>query len=195
MNDDVKNFLNSYIKLPDHLITTFESLVTYTELEPNEIFTKVGEHPSNFFIVKTGIMRSYLLNDNGMETTRAFFTSGDITGANSAMMQKIPSEVNYQALTKVTGYKGNFHELIKLTLKHHEFSLFYIKTLESAYVKAEDILLKISSLTATERYLALKERIPNIDDLITQRYIASFLNISPVQLSRIKKKLIVNKLS
>jgi len=195
MNDDIKNFLNSHIKLPDSLIYTFETLVTFTELEPNEIFTKVGEYPTDFFIVKTGIMRSFLLNDNGTETTRAFFTSGDITGANSAMMQEIPSDVNYQSLTKVTGYKGSFHELIKLTLKHHEFSLFYIKTLESAYVKAEDILLKISSLTATERYLALKKRIPNIDELITQKYIASYLNISPVQLSRIKKKLNVNKLS
>ena len=192
MNDDIKNFVHLFIDLPDHLISIFEGIVTFIELEPNEVFTKKDEYPNDFFIIKTGIMRSYLLNEKGGETTRAFFISGDISGSSSAMMQKIPSDVNYQALTKVTGYKGDFNKLIELTLKHKEFSLFYIKTLERAYLKAENLLLNTSTLTSTERYLALKEKIPNVDNLITQRHIASYLNISPVQLSRIKKKL--NKL-
>lgn len=189
MNDDIKNFVHLYIDLPDHLVSLFEGIVTYTELKPKEILTKEGEYSNDFFIIKTGIMRSYLLNEKGTETTRAFFISGDISGANSAMMQKIPSEVNYQALTSVTGYKGDFDKLIELTLKYKEFSIFYIKALENAYLIAEELLLNISTLTSTERYIALKKRIPNIDKLIRQRHIASYLNISPVQLSRIKKKL------
>ncbi|MFT7898571.1 Crp/Fnr family transcriptional regulator [Tenacibaculum ascidiaceicola] len=189
MNDDIKNFVHLFIDLPDYLVSLFEGIVTYVELKPNEIFTKEGEYSNDFFIVKTGIMRSYLLNEKGTETTRAFFISGDISGANSAMMQKSPSEVNYQALTEVTGYKGDFNKLIELTLKYKEYSLFYIKALENAYLKAEELLLDISTLTSTERYIALKKKIPGIDKLITQRHIASYLNISPVQLSRIKKKL------
>ena len=62
--------------------------------------------------------------------------------------------------------------------------------MESSYLKAESIILDISTNNATERYLILKEMIPNIDNLIAQRYIASYLNVSPVQLSRIKKKLL-----
>ncbi|WP_408023324.1 Crp/Fnr family transcriptional regulator [Tenacibaculum sediminilitoris] len=170
------------------MVSNFKSLLSYTELDSNQYFTKNGEHPKYFFIVKTGIMRSFVLNENGTKSTRAFFTIGDVTGANSAMMRNVPSEVNYQAITKVTGYKGDFHKLIDLTLKHKEFSLFYIKILEDAYLKAEEILLNVSTLTSKERYLALQKRIPNIDNLITQRNIASYLNISPVQLSRIRKK-------
>jgi len=45
------------------------------------------------------------------------------------------------------------------------------------------------SLNATQRYLNLRQCIPNIDDLIPQFQIASFLNITPVQLSRVRKKL------
>ncbi|WP_428742503.1 Crp/Fnr family transcriptional regulator [Tenacibaculum sp.] len=194
MSDDIKNFLHQYINLSSEIVSIFDDLVVYVEYEPNEFLTKIDEFPNDFFIIKTGIVRSYLLNENGVEATRAFFTAGDITGANSAMMRKLPSEVNYQALTKVTGYKGNFHKFLELTLEHHELSLFYIKTLENAYLKAENIILDVSTLSATERYLDLKKRIPNIDDLITQRYIASYLNISPVQLSRIRKKLMSEKL-
>ena len=49
--------------------------------------------------------------------------------------------------------------------------------------------LELMSLNATERYLNLRKRIPNIDELIPQFQIASFLNITPVQLSRVRKKL------
>ena len=190
MSDDIKKFLHQYINLSSNIVSIFEKLVVFTELEPNDYLTKAGEFPNDFFIIKSGIVRSYLLNENGIEATRAFFTPGEITGASSAVMRKIPSEVNYQALTKVTGYKGNFHKFLELTLQHHQLSLFYIKTLERAYLTAENIILNVSALSATERYLDLKKRIPNIDDLITQRHIASYLNISPVQLSRIRKKLI-----
>ncbi|TDQ27758.1 Crp/Fnr family transcriptional regulator [Tenacibaculum caenipelagi] len=194
MSDDIKNFLHQYINLSSDIVSIFEDLVVFTELEPSEFLTKIGEFPNDFFIIKSGIIRSYLLNENGTEATRAFFTAGDITGASSAMMRRMPSEVNYQALTKVTGYKGDFYKFLELTLQYHELSLFYIKTLENAYLKAENIILDVSTLSATERYLDLKKRIPNIDDLITQRNIASYLNISPVQLSRIRKKLINEKL-
>ena len=53
----------------------------------------------------------------------------------------------------------------------------------------EERSLELMSMDATERYLKLRERIPHIDDLIPQFQIASFLSITPVQLSRIRKNL------
>ncbi|WGH75552.1 Crp/Fnr family transcriptional regulator [Tenacibaculum tangerinum] len=193
MNDDLSCFLEKYTDSPEFLLSHFKDVISYAEYEPNHFLTKAGEYPKHFFIILTGIARSFVINEKGINTTRTFFTTGDITGSNSAMMQNIPSEVNYQTLTKVTCYVGDFHKLIELTLKYKEFSLFYIKTLEQGYLKAEEVLLNISTLNATERYLELRKKIPNIDNLITQRNIASYLNISPVQLSRIRKKLLKEK--
>jgi hypothetical protein len=45
------------------------------------------------------------------------------------------------------------------------------------------------TLNATESYIKLRKQIPDIDSLIPQYQIASYLSISPVQLSRIRKKL------
>jgi hypothetical protein len=52
--------------------------------------------------------------------------------------------------------------------------------------KTNDELL---TLNATGRYLKLQKRIPNIDNMINQYHIASNLGITPIQLSRIRKKL------
>ncbi len=46
-----------------------------------------------------------------------------------------------------------------------------------------------SHLNATERYLCLKKEIPNIENLIQLNQIANCLNITPIQFSRIRKKI------
>ena len=57
----------------------------------------------------------------------------------------------------------------------------------------EKRIYELTVLNATQRYLKLQKEIPNIDRLIPQYHIASFLNVTPVQLSRIKKELYSKK--
>jgi len=45
------------------------------------------------------------------------------------------------------------------------------------------------SKCATERYLDLKDRIPGIEDRVSQAHIASYIGITPVSLSRIRRTL------
>ncbi|WP_271407239.1 Crp/Fnr family transcriptional regulator [Tenacibaculum soleae] len=190
MNNDIENYTSQFINLSKNTFTLFKELLTYTELEPFDFFIKVNERPTDFFIIKTGLIRSYLETEDGKEITRHLFTPGDLSTNLSSMVKETPADVNYQALTKVTGYRGNFYEFKELALKHHELSLFYVKALEQSYLKAEKVILDISTYNATERYLMLRKKVPNVDNLIAQRYIASYLNVSPVQLSRIKKSLL-----
>jgi hypothetical protein len=46
----------------------------------------------------------------------------------------------------------------------------------------------LSVLNSTERYIKLKKEIPDIENLIPQYHIASYLNITPTQLSRIRRE-------
>ncbi|WNW01966.1 Crp/Fnr family transcriptional regulator [Tenacibaculum sp. HL-MS23] len=190
MNNDIEKTLSQYIDLPKNVISDFSVGLTYCELEPFEYFAKTNEHTTSFFILKSGLIRSFLETEDGKQVTKFFFTPPNFTGSLASLIKNIPYDLNYQALTKVTGYKGCFLKLKELTLKNHDFSLFYIKAMENSYLKAENVIIDISTHSATERYLILKERIPTIDNLIAQRYIASYLNVSPVQLSRIKKSLL-----
>ena len=54
-------------------------------------------------------------------------------------------------------------------------------------MREEEKILDLSMLNATQRYEKLKEKHPGIDNLINQYHIASYLNITPVQLSRVRK--------
>ena len=86
-------------------------------------------------------------------------------------------------------YEGNFLEFINLTQKHHDISILYNRFLEEAFIRMQDKATILSTLDAEARYLHLKKQIPDIESLIQLNHIASYLSITPIQLSRIRKKL------
>jgi hypothetical protein len=53
----------------------------------------------------------------------------------------------------------------------------------------ENRIHDLTSLDATELYLKLKSESPEIEKLIPLYHIASYLNVTPVQLSRIRRDL------
>ena len=66
--------------------------------------------------------------------------------------------------------------------------------MEDAYIKKEKRIFELSMLDATDRYLKIRKDLPNIEKQIPQYQIASFLNITPVQLSRIRKDLLMKRI-
>mgnify|MGYP000607044223 CR=1 FL=1 len=65
--------------------------------------------------------------------------------------------------------------------------------LELLFIKLENRFYELSSLNATQLYLKFKKDNPGIENLIPLYHIASYLNITPVQLSRIRKDLYKTK--
>lgn len=125
----IKQFTDS----PQETISFFEEIITHSELEPTDFLVKTNQYPTDFFIIKTGLIRSYLVTEEEIHATLAFFIPEQITGALSAMIKKVPLELNYQALTKVTGYRGNFLKFKALTLKQHVLSKYYREALKDTY--------------------------------------------------------------
>ena len=144
---------------------------------------------TQFYILKTGVVRSFILDSKGKEHIRTLYIPITTSGALSSLINKSPSNATYDCLTDCEILEGNFSEFIKLTEEHHDLSLFYNRILESIFIRTENKVYDLSVLDATERYLKLKKEIVDIDNLITQYHIASYLNITPVQLSRIRKEI------
>ncbi|MFT4665925.1 MAG: CRP-like cAMP-binding protein [Gammaproteobacteria bacterium] len=57
-------------------------------------------------------------------------------------------------------------------------------------IENEKRQIAFATQSATERYLTFLEKYPLLDKRIPQLHIASYLGITPTQLSRIRKELI-----
>lgn len=187
--EEIKNFTAKYHHISDVSLQAFNNLFERKEYAKNDILYGLNESSSKFFILIDGIARSEVINSSGKKTTRSLFTGPSVFTSLVSSLYSTPSKTEFNCLTDVVLYEGNFLDFIDLTNKHHDLAILYNRFLEEAFINMQRKATSLSTLDATERYLNLKSRIPNIEKLIKLNHIASYLNITSIQLSRIRKKL------
>lgn len=188
--DFLKNFVFNIHNVSLNSLKEFENIVQKKSYKKGHNLVKIGEISKNFYILKKGIIRSFLVDEKGKEHTRTLYTPPSTSGNLSSLISKQPSILIYECLTDCEVLECNYESFYKLSSKHHDLSIFQYKALEFIYIREESRILELSMLNATERYQLLLEKSPGIDQKINQYHIASYLNITPVQLSRVKKNML-----
>ena len=183
------DFINSIEEVPTESIEKLLPLISYKELKKGDSIAKLGEMPSDVYVLKSGIIRSFFTDEKGKEYIKHLFTPIKATGALGALILNKPSRLSYDCLSDCQLYAINFKTFKRLTNEDKAISNLYSTILEYTFLTLEAKIYDLSVLNAKERYLKLKKQIPDIEHLIPQYHIASYLNITPVQLSRIRKEI------
>ena len=188
--DFVTRFINVYSpNLSDKSRVIFNKIVSLKSLKKGDVIANIGEVATHFFLLKTGVIRSFDIDNNGKEHIRTIYVPITTSGPLSSLITKEPSTTTYECLTDCEILIGDYPAFIKAMQEHHDLTQFYNRILENIFLRTEKRIHDLTVLNGTERYLKLKNDIPHIENLIPQYHIASFLNITPVQLSRIRKEL------
>ncbi|QTH42550.1 Crp/Fnr family transcriptional regulator [Cohnella sp. LGH] len=126
----------------------------------------------------------------GDEYNKSFCSAHDFIASYGSLLAGVPSRISIQALA----------DSLLLTIRYSDFRSLYDRQLcwerlgrlliERLYVKKELREREFLALSAEARYLKFLERYGHLETAIPQYHIASYLGITPVALSRIRKKLI-----
>jgi CRP-like cAMP-binding protein len=181
--------LGEFYPLSEETKKQYASLLQIQRFKKKERIADLGDVPTKFFVLMDGVVRSYVTDEKGKEFTRSLYVPMRVVGAFSALIRQKPAEVIYECLTDCTFLVGDFKEFKALAAKNNEIANLYNQLLERIFIRMEKRIFELSMLDAKQRYLKLKKHIPEIENLIPQYHIASYLNITPVQLSRIRKDL------
>ena len=186
----LKEIINEYIILTDESIKALSKLVIKKKYHKKDFLIKDKKDFNKFFILTDGIARSATLDDDGKKRTRDIFQPPWIFTSLKNNIQKDDFffSIEFDCLTDVIVYEGDFLKLKEILPKYPDLVQLYILCLETTLLKFIDNATMFAHLDATERYLSLKKKIPNIENLIQLNHIANYLNITPVQFSRIRKK-------
>lgn len=189
MNNPNFDYLRSRFNVTPEIFETLQELSHYRILKAGEKTIHQGGKSTKVHFLVSGLMRAILTVESGKEFTKNIYSSMSFVAPFSSILKNEPSKLCYEALTDCSVFEVDFKEFIQLTKTDIRISNLYNRVLEYLYLVYERKQLESISLNATERYKILKKQIPNIDNLIAQYHIASYLNITPVQLSRIRKAL------
>ena len=182
-------FLNSISDISEETFSEIQKITTFKRIEAGTQLVKLGDVPSKAYMIVSGVIRCYLITESGKEFNKSFYLPVSFAASLTALMKRKPSSLVFGALTDCKIYEIDYYKIMDLCKKNPKLKDLYTKILEFLYIKYEKRLIASISLNATERYLQLQKEIPNVDALISQYHIASYLGITSVQLSRIRKKL------
>lgn len=185
-----REFSQNFHPLSEAALNKIFAILSIKKFPKNYELVSLGQMPTNVYILKEGIIRSYNVDPKGKEHTKTLYTPVITSGNLGALIKNEPSELIYECLTDCEVLECNYQDFYNLSLQYHEISIFHYKILQNIYIREESKILELQMLDATQRYKKLQENYPNIDNLINQYHIASYLNITPVQLSRIRSSFI-----
>lgn len=153
-----------------------------------ELILGIGERMNKVYYILDGLARSYYIDNNGNDVTKAFLCEYNFCILESFFTNE-PSCQSFEAIENMTVLEYNADELKTMIFAVPELKELYIKMLENTIVYKMRRESSFQLESAAERYLNLKKLLPNIEDRVKQSYIASYLGITPVSLSRIRRAL------
>jgi len=183
-----REYLKKFGNIKEATFAELKSNYQETHLSKKEIFSKEGAYARKVGFLEKGIIRAFIRDDEGKEYTKQFFVGPSLIGAYSSLLTNQPNKIIQEALTKCTIWIADYSKIEALYARHHEMERIGRKIAEYYYLEKERNLVEMALFDADKRYTFLKERFPMLESQVQQYHIASYLGITPTQLSRIRKK-------
>lgn len=160
---------------------------TKIELQQGAVPLKAGAIAKEFYIIESGLFRSFLFDYHGNETTTGFYCTNEFMIESYSLFQRAPSKENFQALTDAVVWTipyETFRELLDNIEGLRQWGRKWATT-QLFFMKQHSI--DVLTISATERYLDLVRQRPQVIAQSPLKYVASYLGITDTSLSRIRK--------
>ncbi len=170
----------------------FEHLSSVAEIRKYKTGEKIfgNENDSDVIMINIdGIQRVYYTNTEGTEFTCCFSCKFAHFLASNTYRLFDNTVLHVEALTHSTLVVIPASEFMNLCNKFSKLSKLYEALFHEDYISQIKHKLVIATNTAEDKYIWFLKNYPGLIDRIPHKYIASFLNITPVTLSRTRKKL------
>lgn len=157
-------------------------------IKKNEILVSEGEISKEFYFINSGCIRTYFITKQGHEKTRYLMIEPSIGTALTSFISQKPSFEFIDALEKTELLVINRKDFYRLVDEIPQWKNFYLKIMEMAYSFQNRKIESLVTLSAKERYNQLIKENPKVVQRLSNKIIASYLDIKQETLSRLKSK-------
>jgi len=183
------SFITRHVEMTEAELSAFNQKCELVEFSKGDLIMRAGETQQNLYFINKGLVKNYIETNFGETKIYNFRTEGmQLTGyAVYNYKDNLKALVNVRCIEDCT--------MIKLPFPVIQFVIENIKSgerlgrlmAEGHVVEMLNYIINRDSKSIIERYDLLEIEYPNIHQRIPQRLIASYLGITPVHLSNLKK--------
>jgi CRP-like cAMP-binding protein len=187
---ELQSNFQKYTSITPESWLLIEAITEFQVVKKGSILLRNGEVAKELYFICKGILRAYITDKEGNIYNKNIFTEGSFAGSKASSLQQTPSDFSIEALEDAVLIRIDYQKYRELIFRQDDLKNFYIAYLEKNWViEKEKREISLVMENATERYLQLLSKHPDISNRIPLLHIASHLGITPTQLSRIRKSL------
>ena len=187
--DTLSVAVQRYHAMSSHAVRSIADLGTMMTVDREAHLTEQGrsEHAEYFLLV--GTLHRYVIDAEGERVTTAFHTGPSVITPYFARTVNGRSMFNLQALVPATLLAVPVVEFDRMRYSNEEFRSFGLKVVEQELIGSIRQGIAFRELSARDRLLGFRKEHPGLENQVPHTTIASYLGITPVSFSRLRKEL------
>ena len=184
----IKNLTNNIVPIEPEAWNDFEQYFSIRTLKKNEVLWNINEVCKHIIFINKGLLRYYHVNDDREIIGQFIFENQYYTDYYSFISQN-PCTVVHCAIEDTEIITIPRPAIYELYNKYKSFERLGRQIAEQNFIAVMKTQITLKSLSPEEKYLNLIAERPKVVERVPLNMIASYLNMTPEHLSRIRKKL------
>ena len=184
---ELSRILRSIGNIPDYEVERFVDLVRIVQIPKGAYFIREGYKTNRLGFVEKGLFRNLYLTENGEEYTFAFNAENDFIYECNAMRTFSVAQYSIQAIESSIIHEIDYGIWVEPFKDSAWWNKILLDLTEAELSQKRSREIELLNLSNRERYAHFLERYSTIAHRIKKHVIASYLGITPVSLSRIRK--------
>lgn len=186
--DKLRKKILSYTHVDDESLDYGLGLYKKVYIKKGERLIKPGKLVKHFYYLHTGCIYYHKIEEGEIKVLE-FYTEDTFFTDLFSYVQEIPSESFLVATEDTIVYAITKEDVEKSFDSSHQLERFGRMSMQDAFIKAFSRVERLNSKSNEERYIRLLEKRPGLIQRVPQYLIASYLGLTPVGLSKIRKRL------
>ncbi|MEN8117438.1 MAG: Crp/Fnr family transcriptional regulator [Bacteroidota bacterium] len=180
------------INFPKTELEFFFENVKTEHLKKGEYFHCADKTCKKIGIVKSGLLKSFVIDENGNEKIIEFYPENSFVSAFTSFITQEITDWNIQTIENSEIFIISKELLNQLYKRNNCWTLFGLKIFETQTLKKCNREKSLLVNSAFERYTIFRKQYENIENRLSLNQIALYLGIQPESLSRIRKDFFLN---
>jgi len=187
MFQSLRNYFDKQYKLTDKEWNVIKEHLSIQQLNKNTIVTREGQIEKYLYFIAKGGIRKYYLK-NGKEYSIDFRFENQLVSSYTSFLTQTPSRQFVETLEKTLLYKIGYKALMTMFNSSKAGAKLGRLNAEELFIEKEFREASLMLDKPDERYLNIVSKRKEWLQRVPQHLIASYLNMTPETLSRIKKR-------
>ena len=183
--DVARELARRYSTMTHEELDILESILVPMKFAKNEKILKEGEVCENIYWIVKGLVRQFYYKNN-KELTEYMAYENTIVMCIESLFREEPTHLQIQAIEPTLLYAIPKHELEQVAMKSVNIQILYRKILEESLILSQIHADMLRFESAQDRYQKLVKRQPQLVLRAPLVYIASYLQMTPETLSRVR---------